>query len=141
MFLKQGVSGETQPFAVEGLFIDPAVFKGLLPLEDPAILKMKPSEFYAKIREVSNIRYGMELPQKQSELRCLQHANNKLALLRDVCLKVGIKLISHANREFILDNDVKVILDQASAPSNSSSVVSTKKRPPTAAPQPTLTLD
>ena len=71
MFLKQGASGEAQPFAVEGLFIDPAVFKGLLPLEDPAVLKMKPSEFYAKIREVAQIRYGYELPKNQSELKCL----------------------------------------------------------------------
>ena len=134
MFLKQGVSGETQPFAVEGLFIDPAIFKGLLPLEEPAILKMKPSEFYTKVRDIANIRYGMELPQKQSELRCLQHSNNKLALLRDICLKIGIKLISRANREFILDNDLNVILDQASRASNIPSVVSTKKRPPTATP-------
>ena len=54
MFLKQSTaSGETQPFAVEGLFIDPAVFKGLLPLEEPSVLKMKPAEFYSKIREVA----------------------------------------------------------------------------------------
>lgn len=119
MFLKQSAaSGETQPFAVEGLFIDPAVFKGLLPLEEPSVLKMKPAEFYAKIGEVAQIRYGIELPQKQSELRCLQHANTKLALLRDLCLKVGIKLMSHANRDFVLDNDVKVVLDTAQRAAN-----------------------
>jgi hypothetical protein len=114
MFLKQGASGaDTQPFAVDGLFIDPAVFKGLLPIEEPSILRRKPSEFYAQIRDVARIRYGMELPQRQSELRCLQHANTKLALLRDLCLKVGIKLISHANRDFVLDNDLKVVLENA----------------------------
>jgi hypothetical protein len=54
MFLKQSAaSGDTQPFAVEGLFIDPAVFKGLLPFEEPSVLKMKPAEFYTKIREVA----------------------------------------------------------------------------------------
>lgn len=68
MFLKQG---DAQPFAVDGLFLDPAVFKGLLPLEEPSILKLKPVEFYAKIREVAKIRYGMDLPAKQSDLRCL----------------------------------------------------------------------
>jgi hypothetical protein len=31
-------------------------------MEEPAVLKMKPSEFYNKIREVALIRYGMELP-------------------------------------------------------------------------------
>jgi hypothetical protein len=113
MFLKQSAGSEAQPFAVEGLFLDPAVFKGLLPIEEPAILKLKPSEFYEKIREVAQIRYGMELPKRQSELRCLQHANTKLALLRDLCLKVGIKLMSHANRDLVLDNDIKVVLENA----------------------------
>ncbi len=61
MFLKQG-AGETQPFAVEGLFIDTSVFKGLLPLEEPAVLKMKPGEFYSKIKEIAEIRYGIQLP-------------------------------------------------------------------------------
>lgn len=45
MLLKQGgVSGaEIQPFAVDGLFIDTSVFKGLLELEEPEVLFMKPS--------------------------------------------------------------------------------------------------
>ncbi len=40
-------------------------------------------------------------------------ANNKLAILRDLCLKVGIKLISQANREMVLDNDIKVVIENA----------------------------
>jgi hypothetical protein len=45
MLLKT-TSGDIQPFAVEGLFIDPSVFKGLLPIEEPDILRLKPFELY-----------------------------------------------------------------------------------------------
>ena len=63
MLLKQGAAGtEIQPFAVEGLFIDTAVFKGLLPLDNPAVLQLKPSELYEKIRIVARQRYGLVLP-------------------------------------------------------------------------------
>lgn len=105
---------DVQPFAVDGLFIDTSVFKGLLPLEEPSVLKLKPREFYAMIRVVAKQRYSMELPERQSDLRCLQHGVTKLAVLRDLCLKVGVKLISHANREYVLDNDLKSVLQQAS---------------------------
>lgn len=92
MFLGQ-TQGEVLPFAVEGLFIDTSVFKGLLPLEEPSVLTLKPKEFYAKIRTVAKQRYSLELPEKQSDLRCLQSGVTKLAVLRDLCLKVGVKLI------------------------------------------------
>ena len=56
-------------------------------------------------------------------------------------MKVGIKLLSHGNRDFILDNDVKVILDHAQRTANPAQAQSGKKRPQTAAPATTLTLD
>jgi len=59
---------------------------------------MRPEELYGRIREIAKVRYGVEMPKRQAEVRCLQMANNKLAILRDLCLKVGIKLISQANR-------------------------------------------
>ena len=72
MLLKQGgANPDIQPFAVEGLFVDAAVFKGLLPIEEPAILRVKPTEFYENIRTVSKQRYGLELPAKITELRSL----------------------------------------------------------------------
>jgi hypothetical protein len=102
MLLRQG-GADIQPFEIDGLFIDAQIFKGLLPLEEPATLTLKPSELFAKLRIVSRQRYGLELPVRQSELRCLQNATNKLAVLRDVTLKLGVKLI--CAREFALDND------------------------------------
>jgi hypothetical protein len=47
----------------------------------------------------------MVLPLKQKDLLCLQKANTKLAVMRDICMKIGVKLVSH---EYNLDNDVKV---------------------------------
>ena len=51
----------------------------------------------------------MVLPAKQKNLLCLQKANTKLAVLRDICLKIGVKLVS---REYNLDNDVKLAQNQ-----------------------------
>jgi hypothetical protein len=70
MLLKNEGAG-VQPFAVEGLFVDQSVFKGLIPLENPEVLSLKPSQLYAKIRVVARQRYGYILPEKQTELRCL----------------------------------------------------------------------
>jgi hypothetical protein len=95
---------------VEGLFIETGVFKGLLPLENPSVLSLKPSELYAKIRTVAKVRYGLELPEMQTELKCLSHAINKLALIRDICLKLGVRLLSHANKDYVLENDIQAVL-------------------------------
>lgn len=45
----------------------------------------------------------MELPVNQKDLLCMKKANTKLAVLRDICLKIGVKLISH---DYNLDNDI-----------------------------------
>ena len=108
MLLKTS-GAELQPFAVEGLFIEPQVFKGLYHIEEPAVLRQKPAELYEQIRKVALHRYSMELPVNQKDLLCMKKANTKLAVLRDICLKIGVKLISH---DYNLDNDID--LQQAS---------------------------
>jgi hypothetical protein len=45
MLLKTS-GADLQPFSVDGLFIDPQVFKGLYHIDEPAILKQKPSDLY-----------------------------------------------------------------------------------------------
>lgn len=104
MLLKTS-GADLQPFAVEGLFIDPQVFKGLYHIEEPAVLRQKPAELYEQIRNVALHRYSMVLPANQKDLLCLKKANTKLAVLRDICLKIGVKLVSH---EYNLDNDLQV---------------------------------
>ncbi len=49
--------------------------------------------------------------------------------------------MSHANRDFVLDNDVKVVLDTAQRAANPQQAQGGKKRPQTAAPTQALTLD
>lgn len=107
MLLKQG-AGDIQPFFIDGLFIDTQIFKGLLPLEQPATLSLKPSELYAKLRIIARQRYGYDLPANQSELKCLQNATNKLATLRDICLKLGVKVTN--GKDFFLDNDISQLV-------------------------------
>ena len=112
MLLKTS-GADLQPFAVDGLFIDPEVFKGLYHIEEPATLRQKPAELYDQIRSVALHRYSMELPANQRDLLCLQKANTKLAVLRDICLKIGVKLIS---REYSLDNDMKYHIPKSTIP-------------------------
>ena len=98
-------------------------------MQEPEVLLTKPAELYAKIRIVAMQRYGMELPAKQSELRCLQHQNNKIALMRDICLKIGVKLIAHSGRDYCLENDLQVVLaSRAQAQSQMLAQSQTKKR-------------
>lgn len=75
----------------------------------PVSLKLKPSELYARIKSIASGRYHYQLPEKQTELLCLQNANNKISLLRDICIKLGIKLITHESKELILDNDLNTL--------------------------------
>ena len=107
--LLRASGADIQPFAVEGLFLDANVFKGLLQSEEPSVLTMKPKELYEKIRKVALHRYSLELPENQQDLLCLKKANTKLAVLRDICLKVGVKLLAGGkdfSREYNLDNEV-----------------------------------
>jgi len=61
---------------------------------------------------VAKKRFSYELPEKQIDLKCLSHANYKLSLLRDLCLKLGIKLVKHEDREYLLENDDNVLLNK-----------------------------
>ena len=103
MLLKQG--SDIQPFFIDGLFIDNQIFKGLLPLEQPKALSLKPSELYSVLRIIAKQRYGFELPERQQELKCLSNSINKLATIRDVCLKLGVKIA--AGKEYALENEVQ----------------------------------
>ena len=57
-------------------------------------LKMKPDDFYKRIKFMVMKRYGYELPEKFIDLECRKSHKNKIATLRDLCLKIGIKIHS-----------------------------------------------
>lgn len=107
MLFKQ--NQELQNFSIDELFKDSSIAKGILYIEKPQALSLKPVDLYTKIKELAQKRYGYELPEKQTDLKCLQNQNNKISLLRDLCLKLGIKLLSHTDKDYILDNDINVV--------------------------------
>lgn len=93
-------------FVINELFKEDSVSKTILKIDLPSSLSLKPSDLYNRIRDIATKRYGYELPLSQTELKCLQHPNNKIALLRDLCIKLGIKILSHQHKDYILDNDI-----------------------------------
>jgi hypothetical protein len=88
VLFKQGEA--VQNFNIDELFMEKSISTGLVKVEQPDALKMTPNDIYKRIREIASKRYGYELPEKQSELRCLQNQNNKISLLRDLCQKIGV---------------------------------------------------
>jgi len=99
-------------FDVDQLFQEKSVSQSLLKIERPEALQLSPSQLYEKIRYVAKKRYSFELPEKQTDLKCLQNANHKISLLRDICIKIGVKILSHTDRDYILDNDANVLLNK-----------------------------
>ena len=95
-------------FSIDDLFKEQTISKSLIPIGEPACLKMTPRALYAQIRELANKRYGVELPEDQKSLLCLGNSYNKISLLRDVCIKIGVK-VNQGAKDFILDNDTQVL--------------------------------
>jgi protein TIF31 len=58
------------------------------------LLKMKPKELYSRITHLVKKRYNYELPQNMVDLEWRKSYNNKIAFLRDFCLKLGLKVHS-----------------------------------------------
>lgn len=105
-----GVGADVQPFSINELFLNKDVSQSLLKIEQPELLSMKPSQLYEKIKAIAVQRYQYTLlPEKQVELKCISSATNKYALLRDICIKVGIKILSHSHKDYILENDLKAL--------------------------------
>ena len=119
-------------FKVNDLFFNQAVAQSLMKVEVPASLTLKPSYLYDKIKAIVKARYRFDLPEKQEGLVCLKSGNNKLSLLRDICMKLGIKLVATEEREYILDNDnglYKLQLQQARLQHLKNTALSKKKGP------------
>lgn len=83
---------ELEEFKIGDLFSLPIISTGLYRLYLPRGLTLKPSEIYAEIREVAKARFGHDLPEDPKKIICLSSPLNKLAFLREICLKVGIQL-------------------------------------------------
>lgn len=93
MLFKQ--NQELQNFSIDELFKEKSISSNLYVVERPAALSLKPAELYQRIREVALKRFSYELPELQTDLKCLSHPNYKLSLLRDLCIKLGIKIVNY----------------------------------------------
>ena len=53
--------------------------------------ELTPKKLYQQIKNIAEKRYNYTLlPKKLSQLKVLESSNNKISILRDICLSVGI---------------------------------------------------
>jgi hypothetical protein len=81
---------ESEEFKLQELFSLPIISTGLFRLSLAKGLTLKPSEIYTEIKGVAKARFSHDLPDDSKKLTCLSNPLNKFALLREICLKVGI---------------------------------------------------
>jgi hypothetical protein len=86
---------DLQSFTIDELFKEKSISSSLFVVEKASALTLKPQDFYQRIREVALKRFSYDLPAQQTDLKCLQHPNYKLSLLRDLCIKLGVKIVSY----------------------------------------------
>lgn len=100
-------------FSIDDLFKEERISKSLHKIDIPESLKLKPKELYERLKDIAQKRYGFKLPEKQVDLACLQSPSSKISLLRDISIKVGIK-IALGQKEFIFDNDSSKLTEKIS---------------------------
>ena len=76
----------------------------------PSFLKLTPKDLYDQIREISQVKYGHELPEEPRMIGCLASASYKTALLRDLCKALGIQLNLSESKRLLLGNKIKPLL-------------------------------
>lgn len=76
-------------------------------------LKLTPKKLYSEIKSLAEKRYQYTLlPKKLSQLNCLDKQTDKVSLLKDTCLAIGLTIhfgprskIFGDEREIVLEND------------------------------------
>jgi hypothetical protein len=108
----QPIPGHEEPeeFNVSDLFSLPIISTGLYRLYTPKGLTLKPSEIYAEVRAIAKARFSYDLPEDSKKLICLASPLNKIALLREICQKVGIQMEFDHRRPIALSNNLSEIL-------------------------------
>ena len=72
------------------MFSLPIISTGLFRLNLAKGLTLKPSEIYDEIKKIAKARFSHDLPEDSKKLTCLSNPSNKFALLREICIKIGI---------------------------------------------------
>lgn len=96
-----------QQFDAGELFKETDISHSLFSVHDPSPFEMTPTELFAEIKRLAKSRYSYTvLPDKLHEVKSLSSTSGKMALLRDICLCVGITLnLRGEGLELVLDND------------------------------------
>lgn len=76
------------------------------------LFKLKPKELYAKVVRLVKKKYDYDLSPELVDLKCRKTYKNKVALLRDLCLSIGVKI--HA-KTYNLDEAVAPVDDAKDA--------------------------
>ena len=75
--------------------------------EIPEVLSITPKKLYQQIRDLAEKRYKYTvLPKKLVQLRMFEKPANKMSVLRDLCLSLGIVINFSAGKQFIFENDL-----------------------------------
>jgi hypothetical protein len=108
MLFKQ--TQEAQQFSIDELFKEHAVSVNLFTIPLPECLTLTPADIYNRIKQIAANRFRYTaLPERQHDLLSLAHSSTKIAILRDLCIKIGIKIRCQISEEYILDNDLAVL--------------------------------
>lgn len=103
----------TEEFEVNEIFMDPQISLSVVKSPESEVLSMTPRHIYNEIKSLAEKRYNYTLlPKKLINLQSFDHTQNKLSLLRDICISTGIVLTFKKGQElneFILDNDIHVL--------------------------------
>jgi hypothetical protein len=76
---------------------------------------MTPKKLYQEIRDLAEKRYKYSLlPKKLTQLRMFEKPANKMSVLRDICLTLGIVINFSENKQFIFENDLEKLKEMLS---------------------------
>jgi len=96
-------------FKVSEIFLEPSISLGVTESPLSSALSLTPKAFYREIKNLAEKRYQYTgLPKKMGQLKSLQTPENKISLLRDICIATGITLNLKQGQDLtdmILEND------------------------------------
>lgn len=97
--------------------------------EIPEALKITPKKLYQQIRDLAEKRYKYTvLPKKLIQLRMFEKPANKMSVLRDICLSVGIVINFSDHKQFIFENDLEKLKEMITLSADQKKAKADKKK-------------
>ena len=100
---------------MQELFSMPYISTGLYRLKLPHALTMRHDDIYQEIRTIAQKRFEHQLPAEIKKISCMSSPISKQAVLREICLKVGIQLECNPKKSFRLSNNMTEIISMVNA--------------------------